>query len=381
MKKWKILANIILEIAVFVAVCVLAIIYIPKLLGFFWPFVASMILSALATPLCAFLEKRIKLNKKWSSALILILVIVGITFCGYLGISKLVKEMLSLLSEAPLYYHDFLDRLRSFMSFVSERISIVSPDIGSQIEQRVSDFITQSGGLLNDMAPQGVEVLRVVASNVTNGLLGVVVMILSSYFFIADKDKISADVDKFLPSSVSSTIRKIKNHIMGALGGFVKAQFKIMFIIFVILLIGFLIMRNPYALLLALLIAFLDLLPILGTGTVLIPWAVISLLSGNFSQTIFLIVLYIICLLARQLLQPKIIGDSVGLDTLPTLVLIYMGYKLAGMKGMILALLIGVVFITLYRIGLFDRKLARINRLFNEYIEYDKENEDTSELQ
>ena len=131
-----------------------------------------------------------------------------------------------------------------------------------------------------------------------------------------------------------------------------------MCIVFVILLIGFLIIGNPYALLLALVISIVDLLPILGTGTILIPWTLICFLQRDYRQAMFLIILYV---------QPKMIADSMGLDSMTTLVLIYSGYKLDGMKGMILALLMGVVIITLYKLGLFDRKIQRMNRLLYEY--------------
>ena len=241
----------------------------------------------------------------------------------------------------------------------------------------LNDLVTNLGSLVNDIAPKGVEVIGSVASNVTNGLIGIVVMILSAYFFIAEKDRMGEEMERLLPEGAIHTVTNVKNRLVSALGGFMKAQFKIMFIIFVILLIGLMILRSPYALLFALLIAFLDLLPILGTGTILIPWAVISFLNGNIRQTIFLIILYVICLLARQMLQPKIIGESLGLGTLPTLVLIYVGYKLSGMKGMILALLIGVIFITLFRIGLFDNKIHRINTLVDQYLNYDEEHKET----
>lgn len=379
MKKWQILCNIILEVAFFLIGCVLAIIFIPRLMGFFWPFVASGILSILAAPLCSFLEKHIKLTKKWASALILIVVLLALVFCGYSIIALLAKEIFSLLSNATVYYNYWLELIENLANLINERVAVISPDIGKQLQIILNDLVTNLGSLVNDIAPRGVEILGSVASNVTNGLIGIIVMILSAYFFIAEKDKIAEELDKILPGRAIITVTNVKNRLVSALGGFMKAQFKIMFIIFVILLIGLMILRNPYALLFALLISFLDLLPILGTGTVLIPWAVISFLNGEIRQMIFLIILYIICLLARQMLQPKIIGDSLGLGTLPTLILIYVGYKFSGMKGMILALLIGVIFITLFRIGLFDKKIRRVNLLINQYLNYDeKEDEEIS---
>ena len=179
-------------------------------------------------------------------------------------------------------------------------------------------------------------------------------------------------LSKWLPDDLEMQYNNIKGKLMAAMGGFFLAQLKIMGIVFVILLIGFFILRSPYAFLLALLISFLDLLPVLGTGTVLIPWALIVLVQGNFHQGIILIILYIVCLLARQLLQPKIIGDSIGMDTLPTLVLIYTGYKLKGMSGMILALLIGTIMMTLYKLGIFDNKIKRVRCLIDKYMHYEE---------
>ena len=196
-------------------------------------------------------------------------------------------------------------------------------------------------------------------------------MILAAYFFIADREKITGQLLRLIPADMEEHVRKIKDRLFSALGGFLLAQFKIMFVIFLILLAGLLILQNPYALFLALLIAFLDLLPILGTGTVLIPWAVIVFFGGHFRQGLILLIIYVVCLLTRQLLQPKIIGDSIGMGTMTTLFLIYTGFKLRGVAGMILALLDGTIVITLYRLGLFDRKIRRIAALVDAYRHYD----------
>ena len=177
---------------------------------------------------------------------------------------------------------------------------------------------------------------------------------------------------------MKSTVRDIKDKVIAALGGFLLAQFKIMCIVFVILLAGFFLMGNPYALLLALVISFVDLLPILGTGTILIPWTLFCFVQRDYRQAMFLIILYVVCLVARQFLQPKMIADSMGLDSMATLVLIYTGYKLNGMKGMILALLAGVIILSLYRLGLFDRKIKRMSRLLYEYRHCGADYEDDS---
>lgn len=367
MKKWKILLNIIMELLVFFGMAMILIFGIPKLMGFFWPFVASWILALLATPFCNFLEKHIKLNKKWSSAVIIILVLVLIAGLGYIAITKLGRELMELFSGAPAYYGYVKTTIKLLSKNLTDIVSPISADFGNQIQAFFNNLLSQMGGVINKFAPKGVEMMGTAAADLTNGFIGTIVMIISAYFFIADRERLGGFFWKVVPEDIGQTARDIKDKVFAALGGFFVAQVKIMCIVFVILLIGFLIIGNPYALLLALVISIVDLLPILGTGTILIPWTLICFLQRDYRQAMFLIILYVVCLVARQFLQPKMIADSMGLDSMTTLVLIYSGYKLDGMKGMILALLIGVVIITLYKLGLFDRKIQRMNRLLYEY--------------
>lgn len=371
MKRWQIVLNIISEILFFLIGAALLIFIVPRLLGFFWPFVASWILAMLATPLCNFLEKHIRLKKQWASAFIIIFVLLILAGIGYLLITKLGRETISFLSDAPVYYSYFQNTIEMLSARLNDVLAPISGDFGNQIETAFNDLLLQAGTTINNFAPKGVEFMGSAAANITNGLVGTLVMILAAYFFIAEREKISVQLLRMVPSDMQEHVRKIRDRLMSALGGFLLAQFKIMFIIFLILLAGLLILRNPYALFLALLIAFLDLLPILGTGTVLIPWAVIVFFSGHFRQGIILLIIYVICLLTRQILQPKIIGDSIGMGTLSTLFLIYTGFKLQGVQGMILALLLGTIVITLYRLGLFDNKIKRLRRLIDAYRHYD----------
>lgn len=373
MKRWQIGLSIIFEIVVFLGGAFLLILLIPKLLGFFWPFVASWILAMLASPLCSFLEKHIKMNKKWASALIIIFVLLALAGIGYLLITKLGKEMISFLSDAPRYYAYFQRTINLLGAKLNDMVAPISSDFGHQIQTMFHDLLLQAGTTINRFAPKGVEIMGSAATNITNGLIGTLVMIVAAYVFITDRENIAERWIKFVPTDMQNHAKDIRNKLMSALGGFILAQLKIMCIIFVILLAGFLILRNPYALFLALLIAFLDLLPILGTGTVLLPWAAIVFFQGSFRQGLLLLIIYVVCLLTRQILQPKIIGDSIGMDTLTTLFLIYTGYKLHGVSGMILALVIGTVVLTFYKLGLFDNKIKRLKYLIHEYRYYGKE--------
>ncbi len=138
------------------------------------------------------------------------------------------------------------------------------------------------------------------------------------------------------------------------MGGYFKAQFKIECWIYILLVIGLMILGVDYAFLVAFGIAVLDFLPVFGTGTVMVPWAVIELLSENYRMMFGLIAIWLIGQLVRQVIQPKIVGDSIGMDAIPTLFLLYIGYRVAGVLGMILAVPIGIILVNLYEEGAFD---------------------------
>ena len=124
---------------------------------------------------------------------------------------------------------------------------------------------------------------------------------------------------------------------------------------------------------LAELIAFLDFLPLFGTGTALFPWALVKLLSGEWAFAAGLILLYVLTQAVRQIIQPKIVGDSMGLSPFATLFFLYLGFKLRGISGMILAVPIGILAVNLYQFGTFDSLIANVRLLADEINRFRKE--------
>ena len=133
---------------------------------------------------------------------------------------------------------------------------------------------------------------------------------------------------------------------------------------YLLLGIGFSILKVKYAFFIAIGVAFLDLLPFFGTGTVLLPWAVIKFLSGDYKMVIGLLIIWGVGQLARQLIQPKIVGESVGLSPIPTLILLFLGYKVGGVFGMIIAVPIGIIVLNMYQEGVFDTTLNSLKILY-----------------
>ena len=139
-----------------------------------------------------------------------------------------------------------------------------------------------------------------------------------------------------------------------AVGGYFLAQFKIMLVISAILFIGLSLLKVEYAIVLAILIGFLDFLPFFGTGTALIPWSIYTVLTGDYMKALFLVIIYVITQVVHHMIQPKLVGDEVGLKPLPTLLFIYIGYRMGGFLWMILAVPLGMILINMYKTGAFD---------------------------
>ena len=174
------------------------------------------------------------------------------------------------------------------------------------------------------------------------------------------------------PEELRSKWRFITGKFRGAVGGYFRAQFKIMGVVAVILLVGFFVLRIKYALLWAILISILDFLPFFGTGTALIPWAALKVLSGNYKFAVGLIIIYLVSQLVRQVIQPKIVGDTIGLNPLSTMVFMYIGYKIGGIIAMIIAVPIGLIVINLYEAGAFEDIIKDVKELAEGLNQYRK---------
>jgi len=192
------------------------------------------------------------------------------------------------------------------------------------------------------------------AKQIPTIIIAVIMCLLSAYFFVAERGIWSAPVKKVIPKTVYSRLAIVTGSIKKSVGGYIKAQLKIEVWIYLLLEIGLLILRVDNILILGLGIAFLDLFPFFGTGTVMVPWAIIKFLSGDYMMSIGILIVWGISQLVRQFIQPKIMGDSMGMPPIPTLVFLYVGYKLGGVIGMILALPIALVIETMYKEGVFD---------------------------
>lgn len=370
--KLKIYIKIIINFLFAIGIALLLLLLLPRVLSFFAPFVIGWIVSMIANPLVRFLEKKVRIVRKHGSAIIIILVIAAILGVSYLLISILVKEVIGLTNDLPAIVEGIglqLNKLRmnisKFSGTLPDSIQKMIDNIAVEVTEYVNNFI-------ENIEPISMTSAGAFAKNIAEGFLQVIITILSAYFFTASRDELINGLKKRLPETVTSYWHLIYSNFMKAVGGYFKAQFKIMLVLTGIMFLGFELLQVPYSFLLALGIAFLDLLPVFGTGAILWPWALVDVITGDYMEAVALMIIYLICQVVKQILQPKMVGDSIGLHPLATLIFMYIGYKFYGVLGMIIGIPIGMVLMNMYRIGLFDRVIRGFKIIAHDINEFRK---------
>lgn len=325
-----------------------------RLLAFFMPFVIGWFLAYVASPLVNWLEKRVRIVKKLGSALIIILVLAGVgLLCYFLG-SKLWQEIRALIENMPGIYRD----LESGFYTVGENLEGIFEMLPEGVQEgwqtMISNLDQTMGNLIGRISEPTMAAAGNFAKRIPSIFIGTIVTFISSYFFIAEREEVIIWAKKVAPDSLVERMSMVMDNLKYAVGGYFKAQFKIMIVVCLILIVGFVILDVHFYFLLAILIALLDFLPFFGTGTALIPWGLYKLMVGDYKMVIGLVILYGVTQLVRQLIQPKLVGDSMGLKPLLTLVFLYAGYKIGGVIAMIFAVPIGMIVMNLYKAGAFD---------------------------
>ena len=364
MKRWEIYLDIIMELLVILAGALLLIFVLPKAIVFLWPFVAGLIISMMAHPVIEYLEKKVKLPKKFGSAILIAAVITGIIVVLYFAVRGIALQVIGFIQDAPDIRHEIMRQGMIFQKKIEQFLSILPPSFGKQFDQwsgSIGDLFKKAASSAGDY---GVAHAGGVAKGVTSGLLGLVVMLFAAYMFSLEREKLIAWYEKCIPGFVKHKINVFMKNSVGVLVSYCLAQLKIMIVIIAILWIGFFIAGIGHSFIYSVLVGIVDIFPILGTGTVIIPWAIFKLITGDIKTAVILLIIYAICLVLKQVLQPKMMGDSMGISALTTIFLIYVGLKFGGLGGMLLALILGMFVINLYRLGVFDRKIAFFKRRF-----------------
>jgi len=260
MKRYEVMLELLLECLILVFQILLCIYILPKTLGYLWPFVIGWIIALIAGPLTSSLQKRLKLNQHYLSIFILVVFIALISGILYFMIVTVAREAVSFMADLPAMYGQFLDSTKHISEYLVS-VNLFPDALQWNMDQIMESLKSVLLTAVNRIGSTGASHMGVIATNVVNFLIGIIVSILSAYFFIVYKDKMFQTYRKKCSKELQSRLDDIFYHIKNALGGYVIAQLKLMGIIFVILSIGLFLSGNPYALFVAFMIAIVDIIP------------------------------------------------------------------------------------------------------------------------
>lgn len=313
---------------------------------YFWPFLVAIIFAIVLERSINFIVKKTKVPRKAVATTLVIVVYLLMGILAYLIISSLVREAIGLSSNLPELYEQLKTNYTGMYQDVTKMLS--------DLPETVSSSVYKTGlELLENITKLAGNILKWIIDFVLalpDIMIYVVVTFLATLFLVTDRRTITRYAEELLPNKTFKKLSAVVSGCFKTLGKYLKSQCVLICITFIELFISFLILKQPYPLTLAVVVAIVDALPILGTGTVLIPWAIYSAVTGNLSLGIGLMVAYIVITIVRQLIEPKIVSDNLGIHPFVTLIAMYVGFKIFGLFGLIIGPVVMVIYKNVFSI-------------------------------
>lgn len=325
------------------------------------PFLFGWLIAYILNPLVHILQKRARMPR-WLAVTVSLLLFLGISV-GLVTIA-VTNIVLEISDVAALIQNNMEKWKTSFTDYInSEPIQNLINRITTyynenpQYQDTINSNLNSTGRTVTDFVSHTVSYVvnnvLFLAASLPNMATVTVVALLAAFFISADWERLRRKLNEWTPGFISRPTRLVWTDLQKALFGYMRAQLILISITALVVIIGLLILRVEYAITIGLLIGLVDLLPYLGTGAAMVPWIIYCFIQDNYYLGIGLSILYGIILIARQILEPKILATSIGLEALPTLIAMYVGLKLFGFLGLIIGPVTLILLTTFHRSGVF----------------------------
>ena len=325
----------IINILYFGILLFLAFVALRYALPLLMPFVIGFILAWLLRRPTVFLSSRLHLPEKLVAALMVLLFYSTIGLLLVLGSFKLFSAVWSLMLDLPgLYSSQIQPVFIELFDWIEEAVQRMEPSLVSTLEQIGLQFLQTLGQLISSLSGRAISLLSGGAATLPGLLIKLLLMIISSFFIAMDYRRITSFCMRQLSEKSQRMVLVIKNYVTGTLFVCIRSYLIIMCITFVELSIGLTLIGISPAIPIAFLIAIFDILPVLGTGGIMIPWAVITVLQGDLRLALSLLAVYVVVTIIRNIIEPKIVGAQIGLHPVATLASMFVGLQLFGVVGL-----------------------------------------------
>lgn len=313
---------------------------IKYLLPLLMPFVIGIIISMVFRRLIDLIQKKFHIKRYIVSILILI-VFYGILvlLLSLIGV-RIFTFVQDLFSKLPSLYENTIEP--AFIK-AANNLMLEYPSIEPYVEDFLANTNNSIQAFVINASTTVISTITALAGQIPSLLIKLIFTIVASFFFTIDYYRITDFIIRQFKGERKEMILRLKDNGIGTLAKFIRAYLAIISITFIELTLGFWILGIPNAPLFGALIAIIDILPILGTGAVLLPWSIIAFVIGNSKIGLGILILYIVITVVRQAVEPKIVGQQIGLHPLLTLILMYVGVQLMGVLGLLLLPVIATI--------------------------------------
>lgn len=319
-----------------------------------WTLIFALVTAMLLDGFISSISKTFNLNRLWSVLIAFIVYVGGLLGLVFIIGSVLTKQIITLSQKLPgvvkeLYHSAILPFIRKWENY--------SQTLPSDVIRSVEDALEKGISSLEVFTRNLVEGTVQLVALVPGFLIEFLIYLIALFLFSLEYPLIKRKARNFLKESTYQKLSLVFLDLNKAGIGFLRAQLFLSLITFTMAYTGLWLLKVPYTLLLSILIVIVDILPILGTGSVLMPWAVVALLQGNQHLGIGLIIMFIVITIVRRIVEPKVYSASLGLSPLAALISLYLGFKVLGFIGLFLGPSIVIVYETLKKAGVFKRNI------------------------
>ena len=313
-----------------------ALLFIKYLLPCLLPFIMAFFTAWLIEPLVAWGSKRVKIPRGVCSALIILFFLVSVLGCGALIISKILYEAVGLLESLPKFFSGVPDLVERLNAAVSRFISRSPEGVRQYIQTAIDGIYESISHLPSQFSSKVLSTISAFAGSTPDIILFCATYAIGSFFISGSYPLIRSFIRRQIPTRLHDTAINIKRDLLSGLGKWLKAQITLMCATFAELTLAFIILGVEHAGIIAIVTAFIDALPVFGTGIVLLPWAILLIIGGDISRAVGILATYLIVTIVRSFLEPRLVGAQFGINPAAALLAMYSGFKLAGVFGMVL---------------------------------------------
>lgn len=328
-------SKFLITFAYYAVIAALAYVVLRYALPMLAPFVIGAAIAYLLRFPIRFLHRKAKLPYKGAAILVVLL------FFGLIGTAlvlagvKAINWLVDAINLLPTMYTTHALPFFAEVTQNLEKIFIdLDPDTLSTLENLAQKALDSAGSLISSLSGTAVSALSGAAVSIPGLFLKLVLLIISTFFIAIDYETIKAFLVRQLDDKTHNLLWEIKNYVGGTLWVCIRSYAIIMTLTFVELSIGLSIVKIDHAVIVALLIAIFDILPVLGTGGIMIPWTVLTAIQGDFRLSLGLLIIYIVITIIRNIIEPKIVGGQLGLHPVVTLSSMFAGAQLFGVIGL-----------------------------------------------